>query len=312
MVKKSKLNTLDIKAYAKINLGLDICGRRRDGYHNIDSIACMIDLHNIVKVSISGASFSTCEFDYRDKAFGASYTNPPQCRAALLIAQSICTRYNLPAVDITIEGNIPLGGGVGGSSADAGGVAYLMGKLFDIEIEEDILFSAGADVPLFYNFYTLGGTKRVGQIGSVVGSLPYRQLHIALVYTACSADTRGVFAEYDKEQIAQSTDIQSVEDYFLGKISFAEMALYNGLEQSALRLSPNIEYAKRCLIDAGFSKVVLTGSGSSYIGVEENEQLFNANYAKLNSLVQKKELLIGAYKTINTITKEGDNGKTSK
>jgi 4-diphosphocytidyl-2-C-methyl-D-erythritol kinase len=303
MVNFSSRNSLAMKAYAKVNLGLDVAGIREDGYHNLDTIACLIDLYNIVRVSVSPKPECAYSFTYSaalEKIYGEKSAKPQ--KSALWLAEKIREAYNLPAVDIAINADIPLGAGLGGSAVDAAATAYLMSKLFGLEgIENELLLSAGADVPFFYHSYMQGGVKRIYGIGNVEETLPYRQLYIAPVYTLPRADTAAVFGYYDTLPQTRRVDMQGIAEYFWGHRQFDGMRLANALEESAVALTPGIARAKQCLIDAGFSQTVLTGSGSCYIGVEENAAVFEKKYTNLKKLIGNDNVFAGAYKTIENI-----------
>ena len=288
-------------AFAKVNLGLDITSVREDGYHNLDCVTTLIDLYDIVRVSKSSLPSSDYNLTFsknNQRIYGAELEKINCKKMALSLAEKIRARYATAAVSIKAEVNIPFGVGLGGSSADAGAVAYLMGKLFDIvEIDEQILLSAGADVPFFYHSYCKGGAKRVQGIGSVKDSLPYKQVYIALAWTKTKATTADIFAEFDKGKKVAPVNIENIVSYFTGKTSFEHLQLGNALEESAICYSPNITSSKQCLIDAGFSKVVMTGAGSGFIGIEEDKATFEQKYGILKNIATS-DIQIGAYKSI--------------
>ncbi len=295
-------------AFAKVNFSLDITGKRDDGYHNLDTVACLIDLYNLVKVSKSSLPSSGYSLTFSQsikRIYGKELAEIDFKKAALKLAEEIRSSYKTPAVNIEVEVNIPFGVGLGGSSADAGAVAYLMGRLFNIaEIDEQILRSAGADVPFFYHSYCCSGAKRVQEIGSVKDSLPYKQLYIALAWTKAKANTADIFAGFEESKKVAHINIDRVADYFTGKTRLEHLQLSNALEDSALRHSPNIARSKQCLLDAGFSKVVMTGAGSGFIGIEEDKAAFAQKYNILQNIAVS-DIQLGAYKTINN---RGENG----
>ena len=154
---------MKIKANAKINLTLDVLGKRDDGYHLIDSVFQSVSLGDIVTVNkcdvirVDCTDSTICDesniaykaakkfFEYTDTVGGAS---------------------------IKIEKHIPLASGMGGGSADAAAVIVVLNKLYETNLSEDELreigLSVGADVP----FCIIGGTARVGGIGEKMEKLP--------------------------------------------------------------------------------------------------------------------------------------------
>lgn len=150
------VNVMKLKACAKINLTLDVLGKREDGYHLIDSVFQSISLCDEVSVKTNDTIIVRCSDDsICDKS-----------NIAYKAAQSFFEFTGVSGgAEIVIEKHIPLASGMGGGSADAAAVIVALDKLYKTNLSQDTLckigLSVGADVP----FCIVGGTARVGGIG---------------------------------------------------------------------------------------------------------------------------------------------------
>ncbi len=147
------------KAYAKINLTLDIIGKRADGYHLIDSVMQSVSLAD--EITVEKADEITVECG-KSEICG-------EHNIAYKAAQSFFYHTSLSGgAKIAIEKQIPLAAGLGGGSADAAAVICALDKIYDTKLSmaklQQIALTVGADVP----FCISGGTARVGGIGEEI------------------------------------------------------------------------------------------------------------------------------------------------
>ncbi len=154
---------MKLKACAKINLTLDILGKREDGYHLIDSVFQSVSLCDVLTVEKSdGISVCCTDSTINDKD-----------NIAYKAAKCFFEYTNINGgVSVKIEKHIPLASGMGGGSADAAAVILALDKIYGTNLSEDALceiaLRVGADVP----FCIAGGTARVGGIGEKIEKLP--------------------------------------------------------------------------------------------------------------------------------------------
>ncbi len=159
------MEQITLKAFAKINLCLDITGVRSNGYHQIDTIMQSVDLYDTINVKLNNTGKIKVECSICSICDNSNIA----LRAAELFLQEAGLDYG---VDICIEKNIPLCGGLGGGSADAAAVLnalnILLDKPFTVSQLSAIGLTLGADVP----FCIVGGTKRCKGIGEIVTDAP--------------------------------------------------------------------------------------------------------------------------------------------
>lgn len=154
---------MKLKANAKINLTLDVLGKREDGYHIIDSVFQSISLGDIITVNKSDFITVSC-------------TDSALCDESNIAYKAAKKFFEHTGVtggaQIIIEKHIPLAAGLGGGSADAAAVIVALDKLYETNLSLEKLceigLSVGADVP----FCIMGGTARVGGIGEQMAKLP--------------------------------------------------------------------------------------------------------------------------------------------
>ena len=153
---------MKLKANAKINLTLDVLGKREDGYHLIDSVFQSVSLCDIVEVDMSDSIVVGCSDSTICDESNIAY------KATKKFFEYTGTQGG---ASIKIEKHIPLASGMGGGSADAAAVIVALDRLYNTNLSQDALceigLSVGADVP----FCIVGGTARVGGIGEKMARL---------------------------------------------------------------------------------------------------------------------------------------------
>lgn len=262
-----------VKAYAKINLTLDITGAS-GGYHTIDSVVASIDLYDLITVK-----------KRRDKLVSVtmhgegSESIPYDENNAAKAAEAFVSRFGTDGADITVWKNIPMGAGLGGSSADVAGVLNAMAKLYGAggygQLKQ-IADGLGSDC----GYMLTGGFARLSGRGEIVERLKSGvKLDIGLLlsksgvstaqcYSLC--DSIGSNAEFTSDMAQRAVLAENREE--IGK------SLSNGLYAAAVRLNSDVEecYAQLKAFDP--LGVNMTGSGSGVYAIFENDQFLR--YAK--------------------------------
>lgn len=231
----------DVRAYAKVNLSLAVNGVTADGYHDLSTVMTSVSLFDSVELSLSESGKNVVSYVGR-----GGYENDN----AFTTLEAVVKEYGLPSLECKITKHIPEGTGLGGSSADSAGILRAVQSAFGIKVSEEFALTCGSDVP----FLVQGGTKLVRGRGSVVRDLGSPDIYITLVYGDARVDTAKAFALFDKVggQSGNALDYMS--------------SPFNALEKSAELISPEICRYREILTEAGYKKVVMTGSGSAFIG----------------------------------------------
>ena len=181
--------TLVLPAYAKLNLTLDVIGRRADGYHDIESVMQTISLHDLVSVERSDC-----------KVFDVVGPSIPGENLVLKAARELEAHVGQSlSFQIRLHKRIPIGAGLGGGSSDAAAFLRAAIALYDIKISagelQEVAQRVGQDVP----FFLRGGTALATGLGSTVEPLPPipAAWRFALVCPPIEVSTREVYAAVD-------------------------------------------------------------------------------------------------------------------
>ena len=264
------MKTVKLSAYAKINLFLDITGRRENGYHEIDGVMQTVDLCDDITLTVDegGGIDVVC-----DSAFAPGGKDNIVYRAA---EKYICQNGIEAAVKIELTKNIPSPAGMGGGSADAAavlrGLNEIYAKMTDEELEE-LALSIGSDVP----FCIKGGTQRVRGIGEMLDKLG--DLRDCFIVVGCGKDEMPTPAAYkaldlkygnfDGENKGGTRDFSGFEAA-LQNGDFAHK-MYNIFECVTVEKCPSTARIKEILEEKCTLGALMSGSGPSAFGVFKSE-----------------------------------------
>ncbi len=275
-----------MKAYAKVNLALDVLGKQEDGYHKMKMINHSIDLSDVLEFSSrdSGVFLSSDAIDL------------PLDRENLVVmaAESFIDHYKInKGVDIHLKKEIPHGAGLAGGSSDAATTLMALNQLFKVNVTKDelapIALSIGADVP--YCLY--GKTALVEGIGEKITPLPsFGNWEMILIKPDLSISTAWAFKQLDLARDINSPNIDGlIRGINSGNINFKDIG--NVFEKPLFKIYPKLEKIKDDLLDQGAQAAIMTGSGSTLVG-------YYADYQKAaNAYKHLKKRYINCYQTKN-------------
>ena len=187
------MRTVKIKSYAKVNLTLEIKGVE-NGYHVLDSLVANIDLFDLLVIKKRKGALSAITM----KGMG-SESIPPEKNNALKAAEAFSAAFGTDGADITVYKNIPIGGGLGGSSADVVGVLNGMAALYGIEDRtklKELADSLGSDTGYMLD----GGFARMQGRGEQVTKLNLtNQLHFLLICPDSSVSAGACYNAFDSQ-----------------------------------------------------------------------------------------------------------------
>ncbi len=181
---------MKIKAFAKINLTLDICGKRKDGYHILDSIMQSVTPADIITLETSDNISVVCS----DSGLNGEENIAYKAAKKFFEYTNICG-----GVEIAIEKHIPQAAGMGGGSADAAAVIVGLNKLYNTQLSQDELLKIGLKVGADVPFCIVGGTARVGGIGEELQQLKTPQnLYAVVAKNGVKGSTKEMYAKLDE------------------------------------------------------------------------------------------------------------------
>lgn len=256
-----------VKAYAKINLSLNVY-QSENGYHALDSVVTTIDLYDTITVS----KRKDDKMNVVMRGIGEEFLygeNNNAYKAAKLFQQTFATK----GADITVIKNIPISGGLGGSSADVAGVLKALKKLY--AVEEDVKPLAdklGSDS----GYLLTGGFARLTGRGEIVDIIDSEtDFWVILIYSESGVNTADCFREYDNNpsQIKPSNNELLVNAIKDGDIVSVAKNVGNDLLEPAKKLCDEVVKNITALKNLSPLCVSMSGSGSTVFGFYETKEL---------------------------------------
>ncbi len=264
------MGSITVKAYAKVNLTLEIVGKK-DEYHLLDSLVASIDLFDRITLKKRKDSLSSVVMQGMN-----SETIPLEKNNALKTAEAFSKTFNVNGVDILIDKNIPIGAGLGGSSADISGVISGMAKLYQIKDDmalKNLADRLGSDA----GYMLKGGYMRMQGRGDVLTPTKIKiPLYMLLILPPNGVSAGACYTAYDKipqTKIAKRNTEFCIRALEKGDIKEAGRYLTNDLYFPACAFCKEIEQAYREAQSFSPIAVQMTGSGSGVLALFQNKEL---------------------------------------
>ena len=258
----TNISEITEKAYAKINLWLEVTDKRPDGYHDLVSVMQSISLHDTVIIVLSDSK--TIEINCSDPTVPSDARNIAY-KAAELFYKKLGKACE--GTRITIEKRIPSEAGLGGGSADAAsvlrGLNRLYGCPFDTDTLRKISVSLGADVP----FCISGGTMLAEGIGEILTPLQTITKENGIFFTVCRGNDRmstpKAFGELDSISYTNKDPAAILNAIESGEAEAIAKGLFNRFET----VVPPDKEISDLLLQNGALNVLLSGSGTALYGI---------------------------------------------
>ena len=256
------------KAYAKLNISLDVTDSRADGYHDMlmvmQTVTLWDDIHIVLNSEGKMSASSNLRFIPADERNLA-------VKAALRFFREL-GEENLGA-HIDMHKRIPVGAGMAGGSADAAAVLRGLNKLCDRRFSLEKLMELGADVGSDVPFCVMGGTALAQGRGEILSPLsPMPECSFVICKPEFSISTPEFFRKLDASPMRRHPDtqgiIQALENGDLIQIC---RRMYNVFEDVDDRRMRSVSEIKGVLLDNGALSAMMTGTGSAVFGVYEDE-----------------------------------------
>jgi 4-diphosphocytidyl-2-C-methyl-D-erythritol kinase len=249
-----------VRARAKVNLGLEVLGRRPDGYHELRSLLWAIDLADRVTLEAAeGGLMLTCD---------APDVPATGDNLAWRAAELVCRASGRTGVRIRLAKAIPVAAGLGGGSADAAavlvGLRHLWGLGMAPERLRALAIRLGMDVPFFLGRGPAFATGRGERLREVAGARP---VPLVVVNPGLPLATRAVYGSLRPGDFTSGARVRALARAVAGGPAALAPLLVNGLERAAARLWPGLGEVKARLVEAGCLASVMSGSGSTVVGL---------------------------------------------
>jgi 4-diphosphocytidyl-2-C-methyl-D-erythritol kinase len=271
------------RAYAKINLTLDVLGRRLDGYHEVDMVMQTVDLSDLVWVEEAEGDAITVD---------STATNIPlDSRNLAVVAAEAFQRFSgiRRGVHIKIEKNIPVAAGLAGGSADAAAVLRGLNRLYGTNYSRDQLAEIGASIGSDVPFCVYGGcavaTGRGEQIRRVHHQMrPWVVLTRPPVYVSTAEVYRATSPDQYATCTASAGMVQALEQ---GDFEAVRKLVSNGLQPTTFRLYPEVAAVKERMEAATGQPVFMSGSGPTLFTLLPTQSAAQRTYNTLRGFMRE-------------------------
>lgn len=276
-----------LKAYAKINLGLDVIGRLPNGYHEVKMVMQTVGICDEltfekmpegIRVTTDNGELPTGEDNLIYKAAGL-----------------MCERYNIKeGVHIHLQKNIPIAAGMAGGSTDAAATLKGMNTLFDAggTMQElmELGVKIGADVP----YCVMGGTALAEGIGEKLTALrPAPDCTLLIAKPDINVSTKYVYEHLDAEGVEMHPDIDGmVEAIENGSLDGILERMGNVLENVTVKAHPVITRIKNRMKELGAKQSMMSGSGPTVFGIFTEAEKAQEAYRILREEQVAKQIFV--------------------
>lgn len=282
--------SMSLKALAKINLGLDVLGRRENGYHDVRMVMQTMYLYD----NITLQKIEEPEIQLKTNLHFLPLDDK---NIAYKAAKMLMEEFQIPGgIRITLDKHIPVAAGLAGGSSNAAAVLVGMNRMYDLGLSEQNLMDRGvklgADVP----YCIMRGTVLAEGIGEILTPLdPLPKCYILVAKPTVSVSTKTVYEKLDSHEIEDHPDIDGIlEGLKNADLKKVASSMGNVLERVTVDDHPIIEDIKKVMKENGALNAMMSGSGPTVFGIYEDKKLAKQAQQKI-----KKEGLTNQVYVVN-------------
>lgn len=268
---------MKVKAFAKINLCLDVLRRKENGYHEVEMVMTNVDIFDVLEIK---------ELEEK-KILLKSYNTDLAMDETNLIYKAIALLQKETGktfgVEVLLEKNIPMEAGMAGGSADAAATLKAVNELFKLGVSDERLLELGASLGADIPFCIMGGTVLASGIGEKLRRLsPLPKMKLLIVKPKAGLSTKKVYESLDidglnkagfiHKDVGEMVSVIESDEADKTKIEKIAGRLNNILEVPSIRLLPLIADIKQKMLDNNCLGALMSGSGTAIFGIYENDE----------------------------------------
>lgn len=282
------MDTISLKALAKINLGLDVVRRREDGYHEVRMVMQTIHLYDrleMEKTVTQGIELST----------NLSYLPVNENNLVYRAGKLLMDEFGITeGIKVYLNKRIPVAAGMAGGSTDAAAMLYGMNELFELGLSREQLMERGVRIGADVPYCLMRGTALAEGIGEILTPLaPMVKCPVLIAKPAISVSTSFVYQNLKLDADTKHPDIdrliRDIRKQDLGAIA-GDMG--NVLESVTIPNYPVIAQIKEQMMDSGAINAMMSGSGPTVFGLFEEEETAQAAYQKMKESGLAKQVYL--------------------
>lgn len=271
------MSKLQLQAYAKINIGLDVIRKLDNGYHEVRMIMQTIGLHDTIYME-------PCEEKRLNLTTDSDETGSMENNLAYRAAKLLFDEFSLPGgLDMHLIKRIPVAAGLAGGSSDAAAVLRGMNRLYELGISQKGLMeravTLGADVP----YCVTGGTCLAEGIGERLRkTVPVPECYVLVAQLPVGVSTKWVYGELEADKIQVHPDIDGMlEAMEQGDLELLGSRMDNVLQPVTIAGYPIVQRVIEQMEQTDACKVMMSGSGPTVFGLYRTREVCHEAYKKM-------------------------------
>lgn len=264
------------KAYAKINLFLNVVAKRFDGYHDLEMVMASLELHDVLEFKENNTKEIIVTSDQK-------ITENMEDNLVFKIATFLQDEYSVgKGATIHIKKHIPIAAGLAGGSADAAATFRGLNKLWKLKIGLDdmatLALNFGSDIP-FCIYNKLCIAKGRGEDLAFINKK--LKLPILIVNPNIPISTKEVFKSITPEKITEKKIHDMTNAIYNRNTELISRELHNSLEPITFEMEPDVRKLKNHLVDIGVKGVLMSGSGATVFGLDPRKDKLKYAYSTI-------------------------------
>lgn len=286
------MEELNLRAYAKVNLGLDVVRKREDGYHEVSMIMQTVKLFDRLH-------FEKLKEDTIELTTNLKFLPVDENNLVYKVLKLLKEEFQIKeGVRIHLDKHIPVAAGMAGGSSDCAAALFGMNRLFNLNLSRKELMARGvklgADVP----YCIMRGTALSEGIGEILTPLPpMPDCYIVIAKPPISVSTKYVYEHLDLPNLDHHPNISGMVEALKNKdLNGITQNMENVLESVTIKEYPVIKEIKDMLLDLGAANALMSGSGPTVFGIfTDKEKADNANNTVYQSGLAKQVYTVEPY-----------------
>lgn len=270
-------NTLSLKAYAKVNLALDVLRRREDGYHDVKMIMQNLDIYDELEFQVLARDTEDVRITLTVNKEGIPTDERNLVYKAIAL---LFEAHNIKShISVNLIKNIPAEAGMAGGSTDCAAALKAVNTLYELGLSTDELMGygvkLGADVP----YCVLAKTaisEGIGEILTPIKGLP--PVHILVAKPPVNVSTKEIYTNLKANELEKHPDVDGmVEALESGNLNAVAERMENVLETVTVNMHPEIEELKSLMKEQGALNAIMSGSGPTVFGLfDDKDKVWDA------------------------------------
>tara|TARA_B100001013_G_scaffold152052_2_gene90347 strand:+ start:1257 stop:2126 length:870 start_codon:yes stop_codon:yes gene_type:complete len=286
------LSQLNLLAPAKINLTLEILGKRPDNFHDLTSIIVSVNLNDEIKIAESSKLEILCTNMLIEKEFNLAY----------LAAKKLKDQYKISkGAKITISKNIPVAAGLGGGSSDAAMTLIGLNEFWELGLKVDQLIPIASSLGSDITFFLHNGTAMVQGKGEFIRTLPLANIKYAVILSpniSIKNKTEYMFSNVSSHHYTKGALTRKLEARIRRHGDIPSELLFNVFDQISIDLFPELNLIRQTFSDVWNKEIHLCGAGPSLFTLVESKETATALSLLLNKKTGFKAYVVKPTKSI--------------